>query len=225
MKYFYKLITYYMIDYNNSSNTRNIKRQVVGYIMSLEKNKEWNLRQIALRRINIISCSTTWYHPILIFYGLLLTRDVVLNANEYNYNLRNVIGQEDEYKVTKWTWLNKQVCNTLLSSWMISRKLVDHTNIGRAIGRLLNLVYAPSVGMRNSVGSATTFFCTSMVVHPGSDDHLYICKFIHNGLLSSLLKKQQNGKFHKCRIRIWLQIVNCHVDETIIYYCKVLLCY
>ena len=31
----------------------------------------------------------------------------VLNANEYNYKLRSVIGQENESKVTKWTWLNK----------------------------------------------------------------------------------------------------------------------
>ena len=33
-----------------------------------------------------------------------------------------------------------------------------------------------------------------MVVHPGSDDHLHIGKFTHKGLLSSLSKKQQNGK-------------------------------
>ena len=77
---------------------------------------------------------------------------------------------------------------------MLSRKLVDHTNIGRAIGRLLDMVYAPSASMRDSIGSTTSFFHTSMVVHPGLDDHLRIRKFIHKGLLSSLLKKQQNGK-------------------------------
>ena len=48
--------------------------------------------------------------------------------------------------------------------------------------------------MKNSVGSITSVFHTSMVVHPRSDDHLRIRKFIHKGLLSSLLKKQQNGK-------------------------------
>ena len=78
---------------------------------------------------------------------------------------------------------------------MISRKLVDHTNIGRAIGRLLDLVYALLGGMRNSVGSTTSFFHISMVVHPGLDDHLRIRTFIHKGLLfSSLSKKQQNEK-------------------------------
>ena len=118
----------------------------------------------------------------------------MLNANEYNYKLRSVIGQEDESKITKWTWFNKQVRDTLLCSLIISRKLVDHTNIGRAIGRLLDLVCAPSAGMRDSVGFATSFFHTPIVVHPGLDDHLHIRKCIHEGLLSSLSKKQQNGK-------------------------------
>ena len=77
-----------------------------------------------------------------------------------------MIGQEDEYKVTEWTWLNKQVCNTLLCSWMVSQKLVDHTNIGRAIGCLLDLVYAQSASMRDSIRSTTSFFHTSMVAHP-----------------------------------------------------------
>ena len=37
MKDFYKLITYYMIGYNLSINSDNIKKQVVGYIMSLKR--------------------------------------------------------------------------------------------------------------------------------------------------------------------------------------------
>ena len=84
--------------------------------------------------------------------------------------------------------------DTLLYSWIISRKLVGHTNIGRAIGRLFDVVYAPSASMRESVGSTTSFFHTSMVVNPGSDDHLRIHKFIHKGLLSKLSKKQQHGE-------------------------------
>ena len=77
---------------------------------------------------------------------------------------------------------------------MISRKLVDHTNIERAISRLLNVVYAASASMEDSIGSTTSFFRTSMVVYPGLNDHLRIRKFIHKGLLSSLLKEQQHGK-------------------------------
>ena len=109
-------------------------------------------------------------------------RCYLLSANEYNYKLRSVIGWEDVSKVTKWMRSNKQVCDTLFCSWMISRKLVDGSNI------------APSAGMRNSVGSTTSFFFTSMVVNTKSNDHLRIRKFIHKGLLSSLSKKQQNGK-------------------------------
>ena len=118
----------------------------------------------------------------------------MLNATDYNYKLRNVIGREDNSKLMKWTWFNKQVCDTFLCSWMIPRKLIDHTNIGRVIRRILNIVYAPSVSMKNSIGSTTLFFHTSMVVHPGSDDHLRIRKFVHKGMLYSLLKKQQNGE-------------------------------
>ena len=73
---------------------------------------------------------------------------------------------------------------------MISRKFVDHTNIGRAIGRILYKIYAPSVSMRDSIGSVTSFFHTSRVLQPGLDDQLRIRKFIHESLLSSLLKKQ-----------------------------------
>ena len=77
---------------------------------------------------------------------------------------------------------------------MILQKLIDGSNIGRAIGRLLDLVYAPSAGMRSSVESTTSFFHTSMVVNTRSNDHLRIPMFIYQGLLSSLSKKQQNGK-------------------------------
>ena len=122
----------------------------------------------------------------------------MLKEIEYNYKLRSVIWQEDASKATKWMWFNKQVCDTFICSWMISRKLVDHTNIGRAIGHLLNLVYAPSISMRDSIRSTTSFFHTSMVVHSRSDDHLHIRKFIHKSSLSSLSKKQQirMEKFH-----------------------------
>lgn len=110
----------------------------------------------------------------------------LLNANKCNYKLRSVIGQEDVSEVTKWTWFNKQVRDTLFCSWMVSLQLVDGSNIGKAIGRLLDLVYAPSVEMRSSVGSTTSFFHTSMMVNTGSNNHLRIRNFIHKGLLSSL---------------------------------------
>ena len=79
--------------------------------------------------------------------------------------------------------------DTFLCLWMISQKLVDHTNIGKAIGCILDMIYAPSVSMRNSIRSATSFLYTSMAVPPISDDHLRIRKFVHEDLLFSLLKE------------------------------------
>ena len=78
---------------------------------------------------------------------------------------------------------------------MISQKLVDHTNIGRVISCLLGLVYAPSASIKDSIGSIASFLHTSMMVHPRLDDYLRIHKCIHEGLLSSLSKKQQHENF------------------------------
>ena len=88
----------------------------------------------------------------------------VLNTTDYNYKLRSVIGREDDSKVTKWIWFNKQVLGTFFCSWMISHKLVDHTNIGRAIGCILDMVYAPFVSMRDIIGYTTLFFHTSLLL-------------------------------------------------------------
>ena len=118
----------------------------------------------------------------------------ILNTMCYNYEQKSVTGQEDDSTSNKWIWFNKQVYDTLLCLWMISRALVDYTDMGRAIGCILDEVYVLSVSMRDSIGSTTSFIHTSMVLHPGSDTHLRIHKFIHEGLLSSLSKKQQNRK-------------------------------
>ena len=48
--------------------------------------------------------------------------------------------------------------------------------------------------MKDSIGSMTSYFHTSMVVYPGSNGHLQIHNLIHGHMLSSLSKKQQNGK-------------------------------
>ena len=195
MEYFHKLIAYYIINYDHYNNINNIRRQVIGYIMSMKRKqktilktqyREWDKYQLMFN--NVLPSDSD------LLYTNTHKGCCLLNANEYNYKLRSVIGQEDVSKVTKWTWFNKQVHDTLFCSWMISRMLVDGLNIRRAIGHLLDLVYEPSVGMRNSVRSTTSFYHTSIVVNSGSNDHLRIRKFIHKGLLSSLMKKQQNGK-------------------------------
>ena len=77
---------------------------------------------------------------------------------------------------------------------MISRSLVDYTNLGRTIGCILDAVYTLSVSMKDSIGFITFYFHISMVVHPGSNDHLRIHNLIHGNMLSSSSKKQKNGK-------------------------------
>ena len=117
MKYFHKLIAYYIIDYNHNKNTDNIRRQVVGYIMSINIKRRTKLRASSPEKDK--------YH--LIFNNVLPSDSDILctnthkgccllNINEYNYKLRSVIGREDESKVTKWTWFNKQLRDTLLCS-------------------------------------------------------------------------------------------------------------
>ena len=137
-----------MIVYNNSSNTGNIRRQVIGHIMILKRKQRTKLKANSHEENKYY---LMFNNPLSSDSDLLRSNThkgcCVLNANEYNYKLRSVIGQEDESKVTKWMWFNKQVRDTLLYSWMISQKLVDHTNIGRSIVRLLDLVCAPSASM------------------------------------------------------------------------------
>ena len=184
-----------MFDHNYNIDTRDIRRQLVGYIMALKRKRGAKLKTIGYAEGRY----HRMFNNVLESSSDLLQNNThkgcsMLTAKDYNYKLRSVIGREDNSSVTKWTWFNKQVRDTFLCSWMISQKLVDHTNIGRAIGQLLDVVYAPSVPMRESIGTTTSFFHTSKVENPGSDDHLRIPKFIHKGLLSSLSKKQQHGE-------------------------------
>ena len=116
-----------MIDYNHSINSGNIRRQVVGYIMSLKRK----------RRIKLKAYSPGDNEYYLMFNNVLLSDSdllrtnthkgcCMLNATEYNYKLRSVIGREDESKVTKWTWFNKR------SGRHTSMFMDDITKIGRS---------------------------------------------------------------------------------------------
>ena len=195
VQWFGKFVTYYMFDHNYIVDTCDIRRQLGRYIMAPKRKRGAKLKAKGCAE----GCYHHMFNNMLESSSDLLRTNThkgcsVLTATDYNYELRSVIGQEDNYNVTKWTWFNQQVRDTLLCSWMISRSLVDFSNIGRAIGRLLDVVYAPSASMRKSIGSTTSFFHTSMVVNRGSDDHLRIREFIHDGLLSSISKEQQNGE-------------------------------
>ena len=152
MKSLYKFITYYIVDHNYNIVTWNIKKLIAGCIMS------WKRKQ----RMKLKTNECTEGHNHHIFNNILESSSellqsnthkgcCVLNTTDYNYKLRSVIGQEDYSKVTKWTWFDRQVRDTFLCSWILSQKLVDHTNIGRNIDRILDKVYAPSVSMRDII--------------------------------------------------------------------------
>ena len=125
---FHKVVTYYI-------TPGILEKQVGGYIISMKRKRRMKLKAKG--------CAEGQYH--LLFNNALTSSSkmlrskshkgcCVLNTNKYNYKLRSVIGREDESKVTKWMWFNKQVHDTLLCSWMIPGKLIDQINIGRAIG-------------------------------------------------------------------------------------------
>ena len=50
MKYFYKFVTYYMLDHNYNIDTYGIKRQIVGYIISLKRKQGAKLKVKGVRR-------------------------------------------------------------------------------------------------------------------------------------------------------------------------------
>ena len=77
---------------------------------------------------------------------------------------------------------------------MISQALVDYTDMGRIIDCILDNVYILSVSTKDSIGSITSYFHTSMVVHPELNNHLQMHNLIHENMLSSSSKKQWNGK-------------------------------
>ena len=118
----------------------------------------------------------------------------VINTLDYNYKLRNVIGREDDFTANKWKWFDSQVCDTFLWSWMISWSLVDCTDMGRIIGCILDNVYTPFVSIKDSIGSITSYFHTSMIIHPESNNNLRIRNQILGNMISSSSKKQRNGK-------------------------------
>ena len=102
MKYFHKLIAYYVINCDHYNNINNIQIQVIGYIMSMKRKQRTILKtqyqehnKYQLMFDNILPSDS----------DLLCTnthkRCCLLNANEYNCKLRSVIGQEDVSEVTK----------------------------------------------------------------------------------------------------------------------------
>ena len=95
LKLFYKFVTYYMIDHNYNIDTWNIRKQVVGYIMSLKRKRGAKLKAKG--------CAEGRYHRIfdnMLNPGYDLLRSnthkgcCVLNATDYNYKLRKSLPKD-----------------------------------------------------------------------------------------------------------------------------------
>ena len=91
-----------MFDNNYNIDTLHIRKQVVGYIMSLKRKQKIKLKAN--------SCAEDKYH--LIFNNVLISSFIllqsnthkgccVLNTTNYNFKLRSVIGRENDSKVKK----------------------------------------------------------------------------------------------------------------------------
>ena len=110
-----------MINHIYNNDTWNIRKQVVGYSISLKRKRGAKLMAKGYTEGRY----HRMFNNMLDSSSNLLQTNIhkccsVLKAMDYNYKLRSVIGREDNCSVTKWTWFDKQVRDTFLCSWMIS---------------------------------------------------------------------------------------------------------
>ena len=88
VKYFYKFVTYYMFDHNHDIDTCDIRRQIVGYIMSLERKRGSKLKAKGCAE----GCYHRMFNNALESNSDLLRTNThkgcsVLKATDYNYKL------------------------------------------------------------------------------------------------------------------------------------------
>ena len=184
-----------MIDWNTYINTWNIRKQTKWYLMFLKWKRsgkvkaKWCDEGQYHRNFNHELRSSSHFVPSCAHKG-----SCVMNAMDYNYKLRSVIGREDDFTTNKRTWFDAQVCATFFLSWMISLALADYTDIGRIICCILHYVLALHVSLNDSIGSVTSYFHVSKIVHSGSNTHLQLRNLIHGNMISSALKKRWKGK-------------------------------
>ena len=102
-------------------------------------------------------------------------------------------------------WLDKKMISQPTSGHALIHKYISHfcghgwyhghwLITSTWVGCILDDVQAPYVSMNNSILFITSYFHISMVVHPGSNNHLQIRNLIHGNMLFLSSKKQQNGK-------------------------------
>ena len=84
--------------------------------------------------------------------------------------------------------------STLLWIWMVSRTIVDYTEIGRIIGGLFYTVQGLLVLGTNNNEIITSHFHISLALYPESNYHVRMCDSVHRNMLSLSSKKKSSGK-------------------------------
>ena len=80
---------------------------------------------------------------------------------------------------------------------MISLACADYPDMKGVIGHILDDVLAPHMSLNNSIGSVTSCFHVSTIVHSDSNDNKRLLNLIHGNMLSSSSNKKQKGNlFH-----------------------------
>ena len=86
------------------------------------------------------------------------------------------------------------MCTILLWPWVVSQAFVDYTETGRIIGCPIDTVQTLSVLGTDSNKTLTSYVHASLVVHPGSNNHVPMCNLVHGNMLSLSSKKDKSGK-------------------------------
>ena len=149
--HFYKYIGYYVINRTTNNDTWDIQKQTIGYILFLKRKQSGKMKAKRCakehhhRKYNYKVESSSHIIPSYALVGSSLT-----NTMDYNlyYKLMSVIGREHDFTANKWKCFDIQVRATLLWTWMISRALVDYTDMGRIVSGILDNVQAPYVSMK-----------------------------------------------------------------------------
>ena len=101
-KLFYKHIGYFMIDQNNNNDTWNIRKQAGGYIILMKRKQ--------IEKVKVKGCAEGHYHQkfnhklesnSLIVISCLHVGSYVMNTLVFEYKLRCVFGQEDDFTTNK----------------------------------------------------------------------------------------------------------------------------
>ena len=128
-KLLYKYIGYHLINWNTRNNTWSIRKQALGYTIFLKRKQ--------IEKVKGKGCAEGCYHQnfnheigsnLFLVPSCVHPGSYVINAMDYKYKLRSVIGREDYFTSNKLTWFDKQGCTTFYGhGWYHGHWLITPT--------------------------------------------------------------------------------------------------